>query len=371
MPQVKVLLVQLLANGDCLFATVIAKQIKEVDFPGCHLTWMIGSRFNSILKNNPFVDGVIEIPIKEGPDFFRQRNLIPQYIAEAGGSEKYDQIFVTDKADFNDKNWFGSIRSSIFRCYPRSLRIDPQPLVFLDDLEVQRVKDYCDKNKLTSGSYNILFECSPQSGQSLMNPERAKDIAEQVTAINPNVKFVLSSNIPVKSGNPNIINGSELTWRENAELSKYCHLLLGCSSGISWLCTSNWARKLPTLQVINPGYMGGRLSASMKADFLYFGLNTDHIIELYNATDDVLTKCVLMVCTGDFIGCKTRYDKKGYRFFNSHRFLKESKISSPLKPWIWLRYILIEEILRLYRFIKPNWFTPKIWWAGWKNRAGN
>ena len=36
----KVSLVQLDANGDCLYATTIARQIKQ-DYPGCHLTWWI------------------------------------------------------------------------------------------------------------------------------------------------------------------------------------------------------------------------------------------------------------------------------------------------------------------------------------------
>lgn len=368
MPQVKVLLVQLASNGDCLLVTAIARQIKEEDLPGCHLTWMIGSRFIAAIKNNPFIDAVIEIPISTAEDVMHHRKLIPYHISEARGKGSYDHVFITDYTEKNYKNWFGTTRSSLFRCYPNPLKVNPQPLLFLEEQEVGRVKQFCLKNNLSTDSYNILFESSPQSGQFSMTPEKAESIAEQVTAINPNVKFILSSNTPLKSKNPNILCGSSLSWRENAELSKYCDLLIGCSSGISWLCTSNWARKLPTIQMINPSYTGGRISASMKADFLYYGVDTDHIIELYNPLDDVLKRCILMVCSGDFTGCKTKYDKKGYRFFNSHRFLKESKLSNRLKPLIWLRYVLIEEILRLYRKLKPVWFTPGIWWGRWQRK---
>ena len=36
----KIILVQLYSNGDCLYATAVARQIKQ-DFPGSHLTWAI------------------------------------------------------------------------------------------------------------------------------------------------------------------------------------------------------------------------------------------------------------------------------------------------------------------------------------------
>jgi hypothetical protein len=69
-----------------------------------------------------------------------------------------------------------------------------------------------------------------------------------------------------------------LSYRENAELSKHCSLLLGGSSGITWLMTSEWATKLPTIQFLH------RTSAwysfaSVKYDHQFFGLDTGHIFE--------------------------------------------------------------------------------------------
>ena len=57
----KILLLQLMSNGDCLYATAIARQIKE-DNPGCQLTWAIASFCKTIIDGNPYVDAVWEIP---------------------------------------------------------------------------------------------------------------------------------------------------------------------------------------------------------------------------------------------------------------------------------------------------------------------
>ena len=56
----KIILVQLYSNGDCLYATAVARQIKQ-DFPGSHLTWAIASFCKSIIINNPFVDEILKL----------------------------------------------------------------------------------------------------------------------------------------------------------------------------------------------------------------------------------------------------------------------------------------------------------------------
>jgi len=61
MAQIKILLAQLNSNGDCLYATVIAKQIKEVDYPECHLTWAVNSYCRQSVLFNPYVDEIWEI----------------------------------------------------------------------------------------------------------------------------------------------------------------------------------------------------------------------------------------------------------------------------------------------------------------------
>ena len=63
--QKKILLAQLNSNGDCIYATVIAKQIKEIDYPNCHLTWAISNKCKQSILHNPHVDEIWEIETKK------------------------------------------------------------------------------------------------------------------------------------------------------------------------------------------------------------------------------------------------------------------------------------------------------------------
>lgn len=362
MPQVKVLLVQLAAFGDCLLVTPIAKQIKEVDYPGCHLSWLIGSKYAHVLKNNPFIDEIIELFLDS--DFQKQRDLICKYVTKLNSYNNFKEIFITDYTEVNFKNWYGTTRSSLFRSYPHQLKIDPQPLIYLDDQEKRNISEFCTKNNINGNTFNILFECSPQSGQSSMTTSWAKQIAEKITTQNNNIKIILSSNQSYTSSNLNIIDGSKISYRENAELTKYCHLLVGCSSGISWLCTSNSAKKIPIIQVVNPYYHDGLLSASMRDDFRYFGLSTSNLIELYNPSDNILLKCIIAASNNDFLNARKKYNARDNHIFTDSRFLKESKITNYKKLIIYIilnLQLLNTNIYTKYKKNKPKWFTPKLW----------
>ena len=63
----RVLLGQLISNGDCLYATAVAQQIKH-DFPGCHLTWAVSSLCRKIIEENPWIDDIWEIPLANWSD---------------------------------------------------------------------------------------------------------------------------------------------------------------------------------------------------------------------------------------------------------------------------------------------------------------
>lgn len=308
MPQVRILLVQLGANGDCLFVTTIAKQIKEVDYPGCHLTWMIGSLYKQVILNNPYIDSIIEIPISKKEDLWHERTRIDVHIAEATGSAKFDKIIVTDYCEKNEIYWFGTTRASLFRSYPFQLQVSPKPVMYLTESEKRNVANFCDKNKLTKSGSNILFECSPQSGQSNITFDNALVIATHLVKKYKRLRIILSSNISFQSKHQRIIDGSELSWRENAFLTHYCQLMIGCSSGISWLATSNASNEIPMVQVINPDYMSGKISASMKSDMTYFHLPTTNLIELYNPTTKTLFACICNIISIGFQNSKSMYD---------------------------------------------------------------
>lgn len=53
--QKRILLGQLGSYGDCLYATTVARQIKQ-DFPGSTLTWAVGSMYADVLDQNPHDD---------------------------------------------------------------------------------------------------------------------------------------------------------------------------------------------------------------------------------------------------------------------------------------------------------------------------
>lgn len=371
MPQVRVLLVQLASMGDCLFVTAIARQIKEIDFPNCHLTWLIGSRYTPAIENNPYVDAVIQIPLLSIKDIAKQRDFIGQHINNAGGYNKFNEIFITDYTPNNQGNWFGTTRSALFRSYPHKLKVNPQPIIYLTDVEKANVEGFCKNNNINNVSYNVLFECAPQSGQALMSIEKAIEIAERISSKNSNIKFILSSNESFASTNSNIIDGSQISWRENAELANYCNLIVGCSSGISWLCTSQWTKSLPFIQIVNPNYAGRRFSASMKIDFKFYGIESNNLIELYNPSEDLLHECIFSVTENNFNKIKNLYDVTDNSYFSNYRFLRDARILLPEKAGLFIKWVLPNIFFNVYKKTKPRCFTPNKWWLNIKNIFGS
>ena len=101
--QLKILLGQLNSIGDCLYATTIARQIK-LDFPGCHLTWAIASHCRQVIRNNPDVDDVWEIP---APNKKEERKFWNKFEAEAKkklAEGEFDKVFFTQIFPNNIQN---------------------------------------------------------------------------------------------------------------------------------------------------------------------------------------------------------------------------------------------------------------------------
>jgi hypothetical protein len=80
-------------------------------------------------------------------------------------------------------------------------------------------------------------------------------VAEGIVA-NNNVAIILSSANKVNHPNKAIIDGSHLTLRETAQLSHHCTFLLGSSSGITWITTSDAGKQLPMVQLLNATLFG-------------------------------------------------------------------------------------------------------------------
>lgn len=285
----KILLGQLNSNGDCIFATTIAKQIKN-DFPGCHLTWAIGSMCKSIIDGNPDVDDIWVIPLKNIGEIERVWENFKQEALEKKQKGIFDKIFLTQIAPGNLHNYDGTIRSSIFRGYPYPITVSVTPILRLSSIEIEKVKRFAELHQLREKTHVILFETSPQSGQSFLTFDFAKEVAKNVISTIPNSCMILSSSVPFSSCDESIIDGSVISIKEHIELSKYCTLLIGGSSGISWSCTSDWAKHLPMIQLLKTDSIWFN---SFVHDHERWGLPTNKIIEMVDCSSDHLYNCII------------------------------------------------------------------------------
>lgn len=259
-------------------ATTVARQIKE-DFPDCHLTWAISYKCKQAIENNPFVDSIWSV--EHSPDALLYSDLWYQTKRDAESRRlkgEFDLIYYTQIFPENFNNFDGTTRSSIFRSYPREITVPVQPVMRLRPDEVERVSRFAAERGLHKYAHVILFECAPASNQSQLSADLAIRLANRVVAERADTAFIISSRHSFDSQQPAVIDGSSLSYRENAEISKHCTLLLGCSSGITWLLTSDWAKKLPTIQFLSPDPPWYAF-ASVSYDHRFFGLDTGHILE--------------------------------------------------------------------------------------------
>ncbi len=276
----RILLAQLNSNGDCLYATVLAKQIKQVDYPGCRLTWAVNSRCKQSILLNPFVDEIWEYPTNALLTTEKEWDVFTKEAEKRKSNGDFDIIFYTQVIGKNTVNFDGGIRSSMYNNYPHAVTVSKQPVLVLSDTEIKNVKIFSEENQLTKYKHVILVECGPDSFKSSLNPQSAYKFAEQLTAAYNELLVILSSNKKIKQETERIIDGSVLSFRENAELTKYCTLFIGCSSGISWITTTDWAKPLNKIIITNKS---SNYTFSMYYDHLYAGLPINDIIEFQDS----------------------------------------------------------------------------------------
>ena len=313
----RILLGHLNSYGDCLYATAVARQIKT-DYPGSHLTWAIGSMCRSVLDQNPHVDEVWEVPLTSIGEV---ADVWPRFEREAQERKRkgdFDEIFLTQLAPGNTHLYDGTIRSSIFRAYPRRLSVPVTPVLRLSDAEVDNVRRFVSSHNILNQPQVVLFECSVRSGQSFITPEYALNSARRIVDRFPAARVILSSNLPISSDDSRIIDGSAISFRENAELTKYCSLLIGGSSGVSWIATSDWAKPLPMIQLLNPDSFW---FASVAYDLEYWGLATDQIIEMTDSSVERLLQCVEDIFTKGFDAARSTFHEKLIPTSNAYKVL--------------------------------------------------
>jgi ADP-heptose:LPS heptosyltransferase len=288
-----ILLVQLYSNGDCLYATTIARQIKN-DFPNCKLSWAIANSCKNIIANNPHVDDVLVTNEVAKNDVVAFRKFKKKMFAEKAAGE-WDEIFITHNMDTNLALYDGTIRGMILRTYPFSITVPLQPVLELSYTEISNTKIFAEYNKLNNFKNVILWEYAPQSGQTELSIEMVMAVAKRITSL-PDTCVILSSANKFESSK-NIIDASTLSVRENAALTHYCTLLIGCSSGITWLTTSSAAKLLPMLQLLNPN---AYFMNTPSVDFKRYNIAHNGLIEMSSFTEEKVYECVEYILINGF-----------------------------------------------------------------------
>jgi hypothetical protein len=335
----KILLAHLNSNGDCLYASVIARQIKEVDHPGCHLTWAVNSKSKQTILHNPYVDEIWEYPTALQLTDIKEWQVFVQTAEARKKNKDFDVIYYTQIIGNNVIRLTGDIRPSTYSNYPHPITVPCDPIIRLTPEEVQHVKDFAEQHQLHQYKQVVLVECGPESFSLSLNPQSALEFANQYVRSNDDIAFILSSAKKTDSNNSRVIDASVLSFRENAELTKYCSLFIGCSSGISWMATTDWAKPLPKIIVINDHAL---FNTSMADDHAWCGLPTNHIIELKEGAGllTTLEDCLHTVLNGSFEKARSTYHTtfKRKNFLYLHRVCKSSfdqwNFIAPIKAYI-------------------------------------
>lgn len=289
----KILLGQLGSNGDCLYATTLARQIKK-DYPGCHLTWAVSSYSKQVLQCNPHVDEVwvwdAADPLTHEEAWYALENAV---LRIQGGSDPFDKVVLSQIWPNNFRNYDGTVRPSILRAYDRPITVPIDSVIVLSDRELDRVDHFVHHNHITSYAHRILFECSSKSGQSFVTPQFCLEVARNLAKRLKDCCFIFSTHKPISDGLPNIFSAHELGVRENAALTHHCSHFVGCGSGLTVVATSGAAKEIPNIQVLSSSTS---VFASFFHDFQYWGKPAGRFIEIGDAPASVVADAIFMCC---------------------------------------------------------------------------
>lgn len=300
----RILLGQLGSNGDCLYATTVARQIKH-DFPGCHLTWGISSLCQRVIEGNPDVDDVWVVPLASWQDMPVVWRAFEHEAWTRVGRGEFDHAFMTQIYPGHVDNYDGTVRPSIFRNYPRPITVPIETVIHLSESERARTRAWATAAGLDRFDATVLFECSSKSGQSFMTPALAVEIAGRIVAVNPRIGFVLSTIEPVATDLPQVVPGGALSLRETAELTHLVDLFVGCGSGVTVVATSGAANsELGNIQVLDPATS---IYASFKHDFEYFGKDASRFLETTSADPERLAGAILTALEQGIAAANARY----------------------------------------------------------------
>jgi hypothetical protein len=301
----RVLLGHLTSNGDCLYATAVARQIKQ-DFPESHLTWAISSLCRSVLINNPDVDEIWALPMGCWSEMDAAWTLFEREAHELADTGRFDHVFLTQISPARFANYDGTVRPSIFRNFGRALTVPVDVTISLTPEETAAVDAWFADTAAASASQVVLFECSSKSGQSFLTLPGALELARAITQARQRTAVIISTHETFESDNPRIVSGNGLSIRQVARLTEHVDLFVGCGSGLTVAATSGAAKPgLPNIQILK---RATSVYASFRHDFAYFGKPTAQFMELTSEDPAHLAKALLAAVCDGFAAAQARFD---------------------------------------------------------------
>lgn len=302
----RILLGQLGANGDCLYATILARQLRA-DHPGAHIVWAISSQCAPLLVNNPHIDEIWEIPIAgwdQHETMWRlfEREALCRYVRR-----EFDHVLLSQIWPSNFQNFDGTVRPSILRSYGRPITVPIENVIALTDREIENVETFVRNHRLHEFEHRILFECSSKSGQSFMTPELAQEVARNLYRRVPTSTVIFSTHQPMKLDDNRSRFAGSLSLREIAHLTRHCTLFVGSGSGCSVVACSTAAQPLPMLQLLSASTS---VFASFAHDMDYFGIEDRQILEMTDEDSDHIASCIETICKNGMSTAMNRYDAR-------------------------------------------------------------
>lgn len=293
--------------GDILYATPIAKQIKEIDFPESNLTWIVSKQCKDILIGNPFVNQLEVVELENVNQIYsgKWKEIKNKYVEKLEKGE-YDKLFILQPFDLNFLYYSNCIRGMILKAYPFKIITSLSPLLYLSQKEINNVTNFIDNNKINIFKNKILLEFAASSGQSKFKPNDAVILAEMIVQNSSSTCVIISSHLDIPIKDKRIFNAKTLSFKENAELINHCTLLVGCSSGISWMSTSAYCKPIPKIQFLNTNV---RWFNSLKADFIANNIDTSNLLELYEFNLNDIAGAVSYAVNNTFANAKIKYDQ--------------------------------------------------------------
>lgn len=302
----RILLGQLGANGDCLYATILARQLRA-DHPEAHIVWAISSQCAPLLTNNPHVDEIWEIPISgwdQHEIMWRlfEREALCRYVRH-----EFDHVLLSQIWPNNFQNFDGTVRPSILRSYGKPITVPIENIINLTDQEKESVETFVRIRGLREFEHRILFECSSKSGQSFITPELAQEVARRLYERVPTSSVIFSTHQPVRIDDRRSHFAGTLSLREIAHLTHDCTLFVGSGSGCSVVACSTAAKPLPMIQLLS---RSTSVFASFAHDMDYFGIGDRRILEMTDEDPDHIAACISVVLNDGIVKAKSIYDSK-------------------------------------------------------------